>query len=84
MLCVSHRRWLVIHSESIAELNRELNLGHRPCDRGILPLLPSLNYFPRISLTFLSEAIRRPCCMDHPEGCLIIVFFNTGDNLDAT
>ena len=27
---------------------------------------------------------RRPCCMDHPEGCLIIVFFNTGDNLDAT
>ena len=22
--------------------------------------------------------------MDHPEGCLIIVFFNTGDNLDAT
>ena len=25
-----------------------------------------------------------PCCMDHPEGCLIIVFFNTGDNLDAT
>ncbi len=26
----------------------------------------------------------RPCCMDHPEGCLIIVFFNTGDNLDAT
>ena len=24
------------------------------------------------------------CCMDHPEGCLIIVFFNTGDNLDAT
>ena len=29
-------------------------------------------------------AIVRPCCMDHPEGCLIIVFFNTGDNLDAT
>ena len=27
---------------------------------------------------------RRPCCMDHPEGCLIMVFFNTGDNLDAT
>ncbi len=27
---------------------------------------------------------KRPCCMDHPEGCLIIVFFNTGDNLDAT
>ena len=26
----------------------------------------------------------RPCCMDHPEGYLIIVFFNTGDNLDAT
>ncbi len=26
----------------------------------------------------------KPCCMDHPEGCLIIVFFNTGDNLDAT
>ena len=26
----------------------------------------------------------RPCCMDHPEGCLIMVFFNTGDNLDAT
>ena len=26
----------------------------------------------------------RPCCMDHPKGCLIIVFFNTGDNLDAT
>ena len=25
-----------------------------------------------------------PCCMDHPEGCYIIVFFNTGDNLDAT
>ena len=25
-----------------------------------------------------------PRCMDHPEGCLIIVFFNTGDNLDAT
>ena len=25
-----------------------------------------------------------PCCMDHPEGCLIMVFFNTGDNLDAT
>ncbi len=22
--------------------------------------------------------------MDHPEGFLIIVFFNTGDNLDAT
>ena len=29
-------------------------------------------------------AAERPCCMDHPEGCLIIVFFNTGDNLDAT
>ena len=29
-------------------------------------------------------AIKEPCCMDHPEGCLIIVFFNTGDNLDAT
>ena len=28
--------------------------------------------------------LARPCCMDHPEGCLIIVFFNTGDNLDAT
>ena len=28
--------------------------------------------------------VERPCCMDHPEGCLIIVFFNTGDNLDAT
>ena len=28
--------------------------------------------------------LRGPCCMDHPEGCLIIVFFNTGDNLDAT
>ncbi len=27
---------------------------------------------------------QQPCCMDHPEGCLIIVFFNTGDNLDAT
>ena len=27
---------------------------------------------------------QRPCCMDHPEGCLIMVFFNTGDNLDAT
>ena len=25
-----------------------------------------------------------PWCMDHPEGYLIIVFFNTGDNLDAT
>ena len=25
-----------------------------------------------------------PCCMDHLEGYLIIVFFNTGDNLDAT
>ena len=25
----------------------------------------------------------QPCCMDHPEGCLIIVFFNTGDNLAA-
>ncbi len=29
-------------------------------------------------------ALPKPCCMDHPEGCLIIVFFNTGDNLDAT
>ena len=28
--------------------------------------------------------LTRPCCMDHPEGCLIMVFFNTGDNLDAT
>ena len=28
-----------------------------------------------------SMAIGRPCCMDHPEGCLIIMFFNTGDNL---
>ena len=27
---------------------------------------------------------RQRCCMDHPEGCLIIVFSNTGDNLDAT
>ena len=34
----------------------------------------------------IQTAIRQcqPCCMDHPEGCLIIVFFNTGDNLDAT
>ena len=34
----------------------------------------------------LAAALRRdgPCCMDHPEGCLIMVFFNTGDNLDAT
>ena len=32
------------------------------------------------------QAIRKTqrCCMDHPEGCLIIVFSNTGDNLDAT
>ena len=33
----------------------------------------------------LPEArVTGPCCMDHPEGCLIMVFFNTGDNLDAT
>ena len=38
----------------------------------------ALNSFSSIT------ALLRPCCMDHPEGCLIIVFFNTGDNLDAT
>ena len=32
----------------------------------------------------LKDTAMGPCCMDHPEGCLIIVFFNTGDNLDAT
>ena len=26
----------------------------------------------------------RPCCMDHPEGCLIIGFFNAGGSLNAT
>ena len=31
-----------------------------------------------------NDTDHRPCCMDHPEGYLIIVFFNTGDNLDAT
>ena len=36
-----------------------------------------------ISLSTLPTSDER-CCMDHPEGCLIIVFFNTGDNLDAT
>ena len=30
------------------------------------------------------DPVNGPCCMDHPEGCLIMVFFNTGDNLDAT
>ena len=25
-----------------------------------------------------------PCCMDHPEGCLIIGFFNAGGSLNAT
>ena len=33
---------------------------------------------------FADDVCGGPCCMDHPEGCLIIVFFNTGDNLDAT
>ena len=33
---------------------------------------------------FAGRVSERPCCMDHPEGCLIMVFFNTGDNLDAT
>ena len=28
-----------------------------------------------------TSSIVRPCCMDHPGGCLIIVFSNTGDNL---
>ena len=32
----------------------------------------------------LVTASEERCCMDHPEGCLIMVFFNTGDNLDAT
>ena len=27
---------------------------------------------------------RKTLLHDHPEGCLIMVFFNTGDNLDAT
>ena len=30
------------------------------------------------------EISHGPCCMDHPEGYVIMVFFNTGDNLDAT
>ena len=29
-------------------------------------------------------ALIRPCCMDHPEGCLIIGFFNAGGSLNAT
>ena len=36
------------------------------------------------SLRLEFHGAKGPCCMDHPEGCLIIVFFNTGDNLDAT
>ncbi len=38
----------------------------------------------KTSLRAGAGILPRPCCMDHPEGCLIIVFFNTGDNLDAT
>ena len=34
--------------------------------------------------TSYPRTLTGPCCMDHPEGCLIMVFFNTGDNLDAT
>ena len=37
---------------------------------------------PRLLLAWVCT--EGPCCMDHPEGCLIMVFFNTGDNLDAT
>ena len=29
-------------------------------------------------------AITRPCCMDHPEECLIIGFFNAGGSPNAT
>ena len=37
---------------------------------------------PEDSASLIPEGYcKRPCCMDHPEGCLIIVFFNTGDNL---
>ncbi len=63
----------------------------------LLTFLPSiiisLSSFTRIIIVFhfLRQTLgtqeapsNRPCCMDHPEGCLIIVFFNTGDNLDAT
>ncbi len=32
----------------------------------------------------IEPGVHGPCCMDHPEGCLIMVFFDTGDNLDAT
>ncbi len=43
------------------------------------------NYvYPRLSPSgeqVLIDVGDRPCCMDHPEGYLIIVFFNTGDNL---
>ena len=58
-----------------------------------LPLLShGLPWFqlPRIlGRVFYSNSLQGlsavgPCCMDHPEGCLIMVFFNTGDNLDAT
>ena len=38
----------------------------------------------RARIRELEGRLYRPCCMDHPEGCLIMVFFNTGDNLDAT
>ena len=38
----------------------------------------------RLCVTPGRRTYMRPCCMDHPEGCLIMVFFNTGDNLDAT
>ena len=39
---------------------------------------------PAVVVFLLPIGCAGPCCMDHPEGCLIIVFFNTGDNLDAT
>ena len=43
-----------------------------------------LRELKKIKLAWPELHYSRPCCMDHPEGCLIIVFFNTGDNLDAT
>ena len=62
---------------------RESGVSASTVLRGVLrELIAAIECAMRVEMP--SPGFARPCCMDHPEGCLIIVFFNTGDNLDAT
>ncbi len=66
------------------QVNQLVGASEADPDLGFMARLLALCSLPRTNPGHRKEYVRRPCCMDHPEGCLIIGFFNAGGSLNAT